>query len=235
MKQDLTIWTVYHRDEQVEQYGLQETDTRKLYAAHKPCPWTDRPFNELNPAWSELVAMLSIWYCNQRSEWIGINHYRRQFEPERLPEVGECCCYAKYDLGDTILDHYGKCHHREDLETAIAVIDYRCGESNPYSEYLRTSRTLLGNICLVMRWEEFCDMCDWLFPILNHVKTSLIGSTHYFDEELKLCREKAVRDFGEELADYQMRTISFIGERLVSAWIATNMKVIEIHAVNPYL
>ena len=48
-------------------------------------------------------------------------------------------------------------------------------------------------------------------------------------------REKAVRDFGEDKADYQMRTISFIGERLVSAWIATNMKVIEIHAVNPYL
>ena len=42
-----------------------------------------------------------------------------------------------------------------------------------------------------------------------------------------------IRDFGEERADYQMRTISFIGERLVSAWIATNMKVIQIHAVNP--
>jgi hypothetical protein len=28
---DLTIWTVYHRDEQVEQYGLQESETRRLY------------------------------------------------------------------------------------------------------------------------------------------------------------------------------------------------------------
>ena len=231
MKEDLTIWTVYHKDGLLAEYQIKNPDTHKYYAAHGD----DRGdvINKLNPAWSELVAIYYLWRNGLKSEWIGINHYRRQFEPERLPEVGECCCYAKYDLGDTILDHYGKCHHREDLETAINCIDYRCGESNPYSEYLRTSRTLLGNICFVMRWEEFCDMCEWLFPILNHIKTSLIGSTHYFDEELELWRDKAVKDFGYDRADYQMRTISFIGERLVSAWIATNMRVIQIAKVNP--
>ena len=233
---DLTIWTVYHRDEQVEQYGLQESDTRKLYAAHKPCPWDSQSFNELNPAWSELVAMMNICFARKQSKWIGINHYRRQFEPKRLPELGECCCYAEYELGDTILDHYGKCHHREDLEVVISILDRQYGDGNQYSEYLKNSRTLLGNMCFVMRWENFYMMCFFVFGILAEVKDKLISPverTH--DEELKLWREKAVRDFGEERADYQMRTISFIGERLVSAWIATNMKVIEIHAVNPYL
>ena len=107
---DLTIWTVYHRDEQIEQYGLKETETRKLYPTHKPCPWDSQSFNELNPAWSELVAMMNICFVRKLSKWIGVNHYRRQFEPKLLPELGECCCYAQYDLGDTILDHYGKCH-----------------------------------------------------------------------------------------------------------------------------
>lgn len=237
MSKELTIWTVYHRDEQIEQYGLQESDTRKLYAVHKPCPWTDKPFNELNPAWSELVAMLSIWYCNQRSEWIGINHYRRQFEPERLPKVGECCCYAQYDLHDTILNHYEKCHHREDLEVAIEVLNKKHGEGNQYSQYLTNSCTMLGNMCFVMRWDNYFEMCYWLFENLAHIAERLItltGKPSAYDE-LMMWREKAVRDFGEVRADYQMRTISFIGERLVSAWIATNMKVIEIHAVNPYL
>lgn len=234
MRRDFTIWTVYHKDEQIEQYGLKETDTRKLYPTHKPCPWTDNPFNELNPAWSELVAMLSIWYCNQRSEWIDINHYRRQFDPERLPKVGECCCYAQYDLGDTILDHYGKCHNRKDLEVAIKRLDKIHGEGNQYSRYLRTSRTLLGNMCFVMRWEDFSNMCHWLFEHLGHIGDKLITlTTGTAEDELQQWRDKAVRDFGEERADYQMRTISFIGERLVSAWIATNMKVIQIHAVNP--
>ena len=232
---DLTIWTVYHRDEQIAEYGLKETDTRKLYAVHKPCPWTDKPFNELNPAWSELVSMLSIWYCNQQSKWIGINHYCRQFEPERLPKVGECCCYAQYDLHDTILNHYGKCHNRKDLEVAIDVLNKKHGDGNQYSQYLTNSCTLLGNMCFVMRWDDYFEMCHWLFELLAEIGETLIPVIEgTVEEELRLWREKAVRDFGEKKADYQMRTISFIGERLVSAWIATNLKVIEIHAVNPY-
>ena len=231
MNKELTIWTVYHRDEQIAEYGLKETETRKLYGTHLDD--MGRGINRLNPAWSELVAIYYIWRNNLKSECIGINHYRRQFEPERLPNIGECCCYARYDMGDTILNHYGKCHHREDLQAAIDVLDYYCEVDNPYSRYLKTSTTLLGNMCFVMRWNDFCDMCNWLFPILNSIGTTLIGTTHYFENELLMWREKAVRDFGEERADYQMRTISFIGERLVSAWIATNMKVIQISAVNP--
>ena len=234
MKEDLTIWTVYHRDEQIEQYGLKETDIRKLYATHKPCPWSEREFNALNPAWSELVAMLTIWFNHERSEWIGINHYRRQFEPDVLPKVGECCCYAQYDLHDTILDHYGKCHHREDLEVAMNIIDKRCGEGNRFCEYLKTSTTLLGNMCFVMRWEDFYKMCFFVFGLLAEIRETLIPVIEgTVEEKLRYWREKAVRDFGEERADYQMRTISFIGERMVSAWIATNMRVIQIAKVNP--
>lgn len=234
MMNDLKIWTVYHRDELVEEYGLQETRTRKLYGTHLDD--MGRGINRLHPAWSELVALYYIWSNNVSSDYIGINHYRRQFEPTRLPERGECCCYALYHLGDTIISHYAKCHHRQDLEEAINVINYHyCGDDNPYTKYLITSTTLLGNICFVMQWQDFCDMCEWLFPLLNHIKTCLIGSTHYFDEELRLWREKAVRDFGATKADYQMRTISFIGERLISAWIATNLTVIQIHRVNPKL
>ena len=228
---DLTIWTVYHRDEQVEQYGLQESETRRLYNVQED-DGIDR-FNDLNPAWSELVAIYNLWRMSVASTYIGINHYRRQFEPTRLPKQGECCCYAQYDLHDTILNHYEKCHRREDLEVAIDVLKKKHGEGNQYSQYLTNSCTLLGNMCFVMWWGDFCDMCDWLFPILFDVQDLLIGKTFSDRIRLKLWREKAVRDFGEERADYQMRTISFIGERLVSAWIATNMKVIEIHAVNP--
>ena len=231
MSKELTIWTVYHRDEQIEQYGLKETDTRKLYNVQED-DGIDR-FNDMNPAWSELVAIYNIWRTKRKSEHIGINHYRRQFEPERLPNIGECCCYAKYNFGDTILDHYGKCHHREDLQAVINYIETNSTPNNKYSHYLKTHTTLLGNMCFVMTWYDFNDMCEWLFPILFDVQDLLIGKTYSDSIRLKLWREKAVRDFGEERADYQMRTISFIGERLVSAWIATNMKVIQISAVNP--
>ena len=230
---DLTIWTVYHRDEQVEQYGLQESETRRLYGTHLDD--MGRGINRLNPAWSELVALYYIWRKQIVSEYVGINHYRRQFDPKQLPKHGECCCYAQYNLHDTILDHYGKCHHREDLQMVIDYLDEFYGSGNKYSHYLTTSTTLLGNICFVMRWREFADMCEWLFGKLFTIEERMIGKSYYYQERLDRWREKAVRDFGEERADYQMRTISFIGERLVSAWISTNMKVIEIHAVNPYL
>ena len=232
MKQDVKIWTVYHKDGLLEQYPIQNLDTHKYYAAHGD----DRGegINKLNPAWSELVALYYIWRKQIVSEYVGINHYRRQFDPKQLPKHGECCCYAQYNLHDTILDHYGKCHHREDLQIVIDYLDEFYGSDNKYSHYLTTSTTLLGNICFVMRWREFADMCEWLFGKLFTIEERMIGKSYYYQERLDRWYDKAVRDFGEERADYQMRTISFIGERLVSAWIATNMKVIEIHAVNPY-
>ena len=231
MKEDLTIWTVYHKDGLLVEYPIQNPDTHKYYAAHGD----DRGegINKLNPAWSELVALYYLCRHQIVSEYVGINHYRRQFDPDPLPKHGECCCYAQYNLHDTILDHYGKCHKREDMQLVIDYLDEFYGQGNKYSEYLKTSRTLLGNICFVMRWREFTDMCEWLFGKLFTIQERMIGKSYYHQELLDRWRDKAVRDFSEDRADYQMRTISFFGERLVSAWIATNMRVIQIAKVNP--
>ena len=53
--------------------------------------------------------------------------------------------------------------------------------------------------------------------MLKKIRRRLIGDPDNQENELKRWRDYAVKHFGEEHADYQMRCISFSGERLISA------------------
>ena len=79
----------------------------------------------------------------------------------------------------------------------------------------------------MMTAHDYDRMVVWLFPLLKKIRHRLIGDPESQEDELKRWRDYAVKHFGEEQADYQMRCISFIGERLISAWIMENLTIIE--------
>ena len=79
----------------------------------------------------------------------------------------------------------------------------------------------------MMTTKDYDRMVEWLFPLLKKIRRRLIGDPDTQEDELKRWRDYAVKHFGEEHADYQMRCISFIGERLISAWIMKNLTIIE--------
>ena len=79
----------------------------------------------------------------------------------------------------------------------------------------------------MMTCHDYDRMVVWLFPLLKKIRRRLIGDPESQEDELKRWRDYAVKHFGEEHADYQMRCISFIGERLISAWIMENLTIIE--------
>ena len=79
----------------------------------------------------------------------------------------------------------------------------------------------------MMTTKDYDHMVEWLFPLLKKIRCRLIGDPESHKDELKRWRDYAVKHFGEENADYQMRCISFIGERLISAWIMENLTIIE--------
>lgn len=78
-----------------------------------------------------------------------------------------------------------------------------------------------------MTTKDYDRMVEWLFPLLKKIRRRLIGKPNNHKDELKQWRDYAVKHFGKENADYQMRCISFIGERLISAWIMENLTIIE--------
>lgn len=229
----LTIWTVYHKDGQLEEYPIMNLDTHGYFAANDDD--RGKGINKLNPAWSELVAVCYIW-INQITSWcVGINHYRRQFEPKTLPSEGEACVYKQYDWGrETVAEQFARHHGKEALYVTLAALARHKGDR--YIRNLTENHILMGNCCFVMAWSDFQQMCSWLFPLLEEIRDALIGKPKDPKDELKRWRDYAVKHFGEENADYQMRCISFIGERLISAWIMENLNIIQIEhkaSVNP--
>ena len=96
-----------------------------------------------------------------------------------------------------------------------------------YADNILHGHLLVGNCCFVMNCYDYDRMVLWLFPLLKKIRCRLIGDPDTQEDELKRWRDYAVKHFGEENADYQMRCISFIGERLISAWIMGNLIIIE--------
>ena len=220
----LTIWTVYHDDAQIAEYGLKETDTCKLYANHHTD--ADHEMNVLNPAWSELTAMFWIWWNTTDTRCIGINHYRRQFEPKRLPLEGEVCIYQMDNWGsETVAQQFARHHGQMALDAMIDCLNQHGCER--YADNILYGHQLVGNCCFVMTCHDYDRMVVWLFPLLKEIRRRLIGDPESQEDELKRWRDYAVKHFGEEQADYQLRCISFIGERLISAWIMGNLTIIE--------
>lgn len=218
-KIDYQIWVSYHKDELKDQFGLQEDEHHKLFATHKPCEKEN--INHLNPVYSEMVTMWYVWKNQLKSEYVGFEHYRRHLNIVHMPRKGECQVFKIYDLPQTVYEQYAMCHNVKDLDCVLGILDEKYGLGNKYTHYIKNSSRLLCNCTFLMKWEDFCAMCDFMFPILEEF-------THACGIEglgtLEEWHNKAVTDFGSRKTIYQRRVVSFLAERLISAWIYNNMK-----------
>lgn len=216
--ENCTIWITYHGDRLVGEYGLKEDSMHRLFAGHKDI--VGKNINYLNAVYCELATMYYVWKNNIRSNYVGFNHYRRQFGVNRMPEKGECQVYRIRDFGaKTIYEQYAECHNAADMDVMLDCIDNRHGINNPYSKYIKESPVLLSNCCFLMKWNDFTKLCKFVFTLLDDFAASYGISNTNIEE----WRNKAINDFGGNNTDYQMRVAAFLGERLISAWITSNM------------
>lgn len=216
------IWISYHKPGLAEMYGCKSDANHILYPT-----WIHRvegqDVNYLNPAWSEMVTMWFVWKNNIRTDYVGFNHYRRQFDVKRTPQSGTCQIYKMIDLGgESVYQQYARCHDRADMDMALDFLDRRYGKGNPYRRNIEESHRLVNGCCFLMRWQDFDALCDYLFGVIDNI-ASLNGCVR----DIAKWRAKAARKFGEAKADYQMRCPAFLGERLVSAWIMTHLQPYE--------
>ena len=213
---DYKIWISYHKDEQVQKYGLHDDDTHKLFATHHDVE--GKNINDLNSVYSEMVTMYYVWKNEQKSDYVGFNHYRRKFGVSRLPNNGECQILQANHFGNaTIYQQYARYHNVKDLDTMLELLDNRYGVGNAYRKHICESHVMLTKCCFLMKWTDFTKLCKFLFPLLDDFAASC-GCLTADD-----WRKKAEKDFDSEHATYQMRVVSFLAERLISAWITTNL------------
>jgi len=216
---DYRIWVTYHRDELVSQYGLLDDDHHKLFASHKDIE--GKNINHLNPVYSEMVTMWYVWKNNIKSEYIGFEHYRRHLNIRRMPRKGECQVFRAINFGkQTIYEQYAKCHNVKDIDVMLGILGGRFGKSNPYARHITEDSVLIANCTFLMKWTDFKKLCEFMFPLLEDFAV-LSGIRNNSLEEWN---NKAQKDFGNNRTAYQMRVVSFLAERLISAWINTHMK-----------
>lgn len=220
-RRELTVWTTYHDDAQIADYRLEEDNNHVLFASHKDAPLPN--INYMNPVWSELVT---LWYVHNngiKSDLVGFDHYRRRIRPFRMPSDGECAIFNIMDLGDhTVYDQYNRWHNRADIDTAVKILNRRYGNDNSYSRHIMCSHKFITNCTFIMKWQDFERLCEFMFPVLMEF-TKEVGCTM----DVESFSEKAARDFPKESPArviYQRRVVSFIAERLISAYIYAHLK-----------
>jgi len=220
-RRELTVWTTYHKDSQVPEYGLAEDDHHVLFASHRDAPL--RNINYMNPVWSEMVTMWYVYHNGLRSDLVGFDHYRRRISPSRMPSDGECAIFNTMALGDdTVYGQYNSHHNKCDMDIALGILDRRYGKGNPYSRHILSSHKFITNCTFIMKWQDFERLCEFMFPILmEFTQTAGCGMN------VESFSAKARRDFPKEthnMVMYQRRVVSFIAERLISAYIATHLR-----------
>ena len=216
-----TIYTTFHKDEFINEYNLHEDEHHKLFPAHKSVNGNN--INLMNPVYSEMVCMWYVWKNNLKSDYVGFEHYRRKLDVKNPPEKGYCYVFEEVTFGETIYQQYSRWHNHKDLDFVIDILEEFYGKDNEYSKTIRESKILLPFCTYMMSWEDFTEMCSYLFDIIDKYSEK-VGITGYTEVSLDKWKQKAFREFNGINWKYQTRFIAFLSERLISTWIQTHLK-----------
>lgn len=214
---ELIIWLTYHKDEQIHDLGLKETDTIHLFKGNDVSVEGEN-INHLNRYYSELTTMYYVWKNKRKSQLVGFCHYRRLFKECFDIDEGQCQVLA-INYGSSVFQHYKVAHNYQDLYDAIEFLNKQYGDDNKYSKYLLKGNTFIPCCCFIMHYSDFEKLCEWLFPILF-----AWDKKNGLNMDPEKYMEKARRDFRYDDINYQCRAVAFLAERLISCYIVTEMK-----------
>lgn len=165
---------------------------------------TGENISEKNPEYCELTALYWAWK-NQKSEVLGLCHYRRIFLLENQKEIlnileeKDCIMPHPYSFRISLEKEYKKFHIKEDYERMMEIL------KREYPDYYKTAINVFRQNQLypynmfIMKWEVADVYCNWLFPLLKKLE------------------EKEI-----ERTNYQKRYIGFLAERILNVYIKHN-------------
>ena len=222
---DYQMWITYHKDEQIQQYSLQEDETTRLFNGRDLQIGGDN-INHLNAFYSEMVTLYWVWKNNERSRIVGFSHYRRTLG--RLLELkkGECQVLAVNSRCD-VFKHYKLSHNYHDMYDVVNIVNDIYGSGNKYSHYLLEGRVFIPFCCFVMYWDDYSRLCEFLFGILFE-----FDRRNHLAMNANIYRKKAELDFPYDNVDYQQRAVGFLAERLISCYLLQEMKVLCVNEIN---
>ena len=177
----------------------------------KVCDDTGDHISYKNKQYCELTALYWIWK-NDKSDYVGLGHYRRHFEVTR--EQLERLAGSDIDVVLTIpiFDYpsveavYRRDHVWDDWEIMCEAVSKISPEYVDTLSETQKGRYYYAYNMFIMRRKILETYCEWLFPIL-----------FYCEEH---CKEKKDR--------YQNRYIGFLAEHLMSVYFMHHEKEYKI-------
>ena len=177
--------------------------------------------------WSELSAVYSVWKEGPVTDVVGFCHYRRFFDfgprvqEERLRTIprsdiptaraafspagqiarvagGAMIVAMPADLGESVFESYCRYHNTNDYLLLLDVLSELRPELLPFMLEDFTSSRLHCYNMFVTTWSLFDRLCETWFPVLQ---------------------EWCARADASRAGAYQDRDVSFLSERLFSAWV----------------
>ena len=249
MNKNLKIYVVTHKNE----YGLFK------YESHHQHLYVGADINEcnvdflkdnvgdnisfMNQVFCELTGLYWVWKNEQKSDYVGFEHYRRHFE---LSKNNIIKLFEKYDIllpkHDTTLgfgsiyEHYGYCHNIKDMDVIEEIIrDLYPEYENTYNMVIKGGVSHFNCNSFITSWDNFDKIMTFLFNIFNefqnrlNLKTLEDFKTHIknnFNTNTILRREYMRR--GEDWFTYQLRIMGFLSERLITLWVFHNFSLSKI-------
>lgn len=226
---ELTIWQTYHKEELIDEFSLKEDEYFRLFNSNDLTVEGEN-INHLNRFYSEMVTMYWVWRNQKRSRLVGFCHYRRKFTHLLEPTEGEVVVFDRVLFAEPLWKHYKISHNFQDFYDIIDILNDRYGKDNKYSDYLLNSHVFIPFCSFIMHYEDFESMCAFLFPVLFE-----FDRLHGLNMDPVRYQAKAERDFRYDDQVYQARAMSFLAERLISAYLICNMSVVMVCALGTKL
>ena len=206
------IYTCYHNDKLIKEYGLTNDNHHILYPTHKPTHKID--INYLHDHLSEICAMYYVWKNNEYCDFIGFEHYRRRFNINNIPELKSDECYVRFydeDMGRTVKEQYRETLCLYDWDIYINILNKLYGKDNIYVNYLNNSNAIIWDDIFIMSYENFDKLCTFIFSVFDEFnKITKVNYNLYLYKKFY------------NNSNYLLRPHMY--ERLISAYILSNFQ-----------
>ena len=221
----LRTYITYFDDHQVNEFNLKADENTVLFKGNDTS-YSGESINHLNIFYCELCTYYYVWKNNLKSDYVCFKQYRRPFdwnEYRTFPDKGEVVCYDPIVMSVNVAGQFCFCHGKKRAIDLIDYIRYRFGEHSDVCRYFTKSNIMYTNNSIVINWDDFCSMCEFVFGVLD-------GLDKYYKlgYDYKKYEENARKFTEDGRYDYQTHWMAYIGERLVSCYIKTKLKPLTI-------
>jgi hypothetical protein len=222
----IKTYITYFDDNQIEEYGLKEDENTVLFKGNDTS-YSGQSINHLNTFYCELCTMYYVWKNNLKSDYVVLKQYRRPFDWEsvgKLPDKGEVISFKPILFKVPVSYQYAICHGKKRAYSLLRILKDGGEECKEAYEYFTNGKTLYTNNSMVINWEDFCDMCDFVFGILDKIDN--VYGLQYKPNKYFI----NAKEFTEDgRYDYQTHWVAYIGERLVSCYIYNRLSPLHVN------